>query len=156
MDIRGEIETILASGVFSRAKLALLMREVTIGEKEKEKIPRKKQDHASPVVQFTQVKKNYTCLHCGSHFNQTIELTKHEDTAVIRADGRVQIINSSSPAKVSCVCSSCNLCSSFIEKLSREDLESRYKWLLSQVSLVGRQTPFGKIITKENETEVRL
>jgi transcription elongation factor Elf1 len=155
MDVRGEIETILSSGVFSRAKLALLIREVTTGEAEKKGAPRKKHKSAPAVIQYTSVKKNYTCLHCGSHFSTTIELTKHEDTAVLREDRRVQVINSSSPAEVACVCSSCDACSNFIQKLSREELESRYKWLLSQTSLVGKQMPFGKIITKGDEPEVR-
>jgi hypothetical protein len=156
MDIRGEIEAVLSSTSFSRAKLALLLREVTTGEREK--APAKKREHALPVTTFTEVKKNYTCLHCGAKFSSVIKLTKHEDTAVIRNDGMVQVINSDSPAEVSCVCSFCDNCSSFIQGLDRAELESRYLWLLSQVSLVKKQTPFGKKITIEGEEqkEIRL
>jgi len=120
-----------------------------VGSEKQEKGPRKKSEPTLPVTTFTEVKKNYTCLHCGAKHSTTVRLTKEQDSAVVTEGGSIYIINSSSPAEVECICSSCESCSFFIAKMGREELEARYRWLLSLSSLIGKHNPFEKGITKE-------
>jgi transcription elongation factor Elf1 len=145
MDAMGELQTIIQTSGFSRAKLAAILREMI--PKETEKRPRQHREPASPVTHFTEVKRNYTCLHCEHEFSSIVKLEKGEDTVVLTKEGKCMVINSASPAEVACVTSQCNWCGDFIKRLTREELEERYMLLLSQVSLVGRQSRFGKKIT---------
>ncbi len=152
MNALGEIQTIIATSGFSRAKLAAMLREIM--PKEAEKSLRKKSEPAQPVTKFTTVVKHYTCLHCNKQFSATVQLTKGEDTAVVTKEGKVMVINSSSPAEVDCVTSSCSWCSDYIKSLSREELETNYMHLLSLVSLVRRAENFGKKITIGREVKL--
>jgi len=154
MDVQSELNLIAQTSGFSRAKLSLLLKEMM----EKEKIaalPRKKRVPASPCTMYTEIKKNYTCLHCGERFSHIIKLTKEEDTAVINEKGGVEIINSKSPAEVSCVTSHCNACLPFVQKMTREELEERYLVLLSCTNLLSTPMLFGNKFTIEKR-EVKL
>ena len=140
MDVMGELQTIVQSSGFSRAKLALLLREMQVT---KEKRTRVRREPAPLVTCYISVKRNYTCLHCGHKFSSTVELKKGEDTAVIVAGGSVMVINSASPAEVDCIANHCSWCAEFVSRLTREELEERYITLLSLVSL-ERSNPFNK------------
>jgi len=153
MDAMGELQTIIQTSGYSRAKLACLLREMV--NENTEKVPRKKREPTSPVSQYTSVKRNYTCLHCEHTFSSIVMLLKGEDTVVITAKGNVMIVNSNSPAEISCVTSSCNWCRDYVKKLTREELEEHYMLLLSMTSLVGKSQRFGKKFTIEGE-EIRL
>lgn len=148
MNLQEEINGLIAGGTVSRSRLMGLLREIVPAEGHT-KQPRKKSEPAPPATVYTEVKRNYTCLHCQTTFSKVVKLTKGEDTVVVTHEGKVQIINSASPAEVACVTSFCEACQGFVKKLSREELEERYMILLSMTSLVGRPNTFGKQFTIE-------
>lgn len=150
MDALGEIQTLIQTSGFSRAKLTALLREIVPKEPE---APRKKKPQASPVTMYRSIKREYTCLHCGKQFSSVVILHEDVDTVALTPEGKVMVINSDSPAVVSCVTSSCNWCKEFIRNLTREELEERYMILLSNISLVAKQNPFGSCTTGK---EVKL
>jgi transcription elongation factor Elf1 len=152
MDALSELQTIVQTSGFSRAKLAAILREML--PKETEKRPHRKHEPSSPVKQFTTVKRNYTCLHCGRKFASILNLMKEDEVAAITAGGKVVIINSDSPAEISCVTTWCEECKDYIKKLSREELEENYMILLQQVSFTRYTSPYGNKITIA--TEVKL
>uniref|UniRef100_A0A6M3JEM9 Uncharacterized protein n=1 Tax=viral metagenome TaxID=1070528 RepID=A0A6M3JEM9_9ZZZZ len=152
MDAISELQTIIQTSGFSRAKLTAILREMT--PKETENRPKQHREPTSPVTHYSEVKRNYTCLHCGKKFNSMVKLEGKEDTVVVTKEGKCMIINSASPAEVQCVTSSCNWCKDFIKGLTREELEENYMILLSTVSLVGRQLSFGKKITIASEVKL--
>lgn len=149
MDVMSEIQTIVQTSGYSRAKLALLLREMT--KEDTEKVPRKHREPSSPVSLYTSVKKNYTCLHCGYTFSSVVNLKKDEDTVVITAKGNIMIVNSNSPAEVSCITNSCRWCKDYIKGLTRDELEERYMTLLSMTSLVNKPGGYSKNFATENE-----
>ncbi len=151
MDIRGELDAIIATSGFSRAKLTLLLRSMV---QEEERTTRVKKAPAPPCTKYTEIRKNTTCLHCGAKYSTTLQLLKGEDTAVVTKEGTVMIINAASPAKVECATSYCSFCTSFIKKMSREELELRYTALLSTVSLVGKGDVFGNLISKDGREKI--
>lgn len=144
MNITGEIQTIIQTSGYSRAKLANLLRiMIQEQEQESEKVPRKQRKPVMPVSQFTSVRRNYTCTHCKHEFSSTVVLRENEDTAVITAKGSIMVVNKDSPAEVSCVTNSCNWCREYIKKLSRSELEERYMILLNQ-GFFGKNFTIGR------------
>jgi transcription elongation factor Elf1 len=151
MDVMGELQTMIQTSGFSRAKLSALLREIT--PKDDNKVSRPKRVPQSPVTQFSSIKRKFTCLHCSATFSSIIQLREKEDTVGVTEEGKVMIINSASPAEVSLVTSSCDHCSDFIKSLTRDELESRYITLLRHSSLTGKNI-FGQKITTEREIKL--
>jgi len=148
--VQEEIRQLLSSSGFSRSKLTAMLKEIA-PEAEKKVMVRATRE---PCTTYREIKKNYTCLHCGATFSKTITLSKREDTAVISKDLRVTVINSKSPAEIECATFSCPDCTAFIKKMTREEIESRYLKLLS-CTAGWTYNPFGNIVTIE-EKEVRI
>ena len=132
-DVREEIENLLAVGTFSRARLSMILKEIS-AEAEKEKRPKRSHVPSSPCIQYIEIKRNYTCLHCGARETTTVKLRRGEDVIAI-TQGGAKIIVAESPAEIECVCKGCRDCRKFISGMSREDLENRYIELLENMPL---------------------
>ena len=150
MNVIGELQSIMQSGGISRARLSSILRELADLQEKRTRTPYKR---AMPVTQYTEIERNTTCLHCGSVHKSTLKFKEREDTVGINEGGKVMIINSQSPVKVDCVSRFCNLCSDFVSKMSREELEERYMLLLTGFREVKS---YGNLFTKaqrQNEEE---
>lgn len=131
-DIESELRALL-EGIDSvkKAKLMGVLKELE-GETEKsEKKTRFWTRHSKtpshePVTRYTKVTKHYTCLHCGTEFNETISLSPTDVVPSVSRDGHVILITASSPAIVDCFTSHCSHCETYVSKMERSELEKRY------------------------------
>lgn len=148
MDVMGELQTMIQSGGLSRAKLTAILRDMA---QTTEKKVRRPCQPTMPVVQYTEVERSTTCLHCNTIHVTHLKFKEKEDSVGIVRGGKVMIINAMSPAKVECVSTYCIACEDFVKRMSREELEERY-----MVLLTGNQkmpTNYGILYTKESREE---
>lgn len=151
-NILRELELLVSSSALSKAKIAEMLRTMA-GPKEKRQ--RAASVPKAPVTLYTEIKRNYTCLHCGHQFSSTVQLRGEEEVAVIKTDGKVQVLTAKSPAEISCITSSCAWCKDYVATLSREQLEENYIKLLGLVA-VGGNPLYGQNLTiVHKEVKVR-
>ena len=109
-EMEAEIRNLINSGTFSRAKLSLMLTEIS-KETEKKHAPKRSHTPAPPCTEYVEIKRNYTCMHCGERFSSIVRLKKDESVPSMDKQGRVVIITAQSPAEVELATSSCNWCS---------------------------------------------
>jgi transcription elongation factor Elf1 len=154
MSLMDEVRELVDSSTFSRARLAAILRDMQI--KEEDRKERKKSSPPSPVTVYSEIERRTTCLHCD-HKWSVIERFKSgakEETIGITKEGKVMVINASSPAQVDVAVSHCPWCREYIKSMDREELEERYMILLGKISLHGSQ-PFIKV-QHATEREIKL
>ena len=146
MDIRSELQMLVGS--FSKSKLIAFLEEMKRNEQPEvyQSIPKKREP--ATCIRYTSILRKHTCVHCGYVTTSVVNLPPREETSVLTKEGKVMILNSSSPAQVDCATSSCTNCRDYIRMLTREELEERYMELLHLTSLVGNKN-YGKNITIE-------
>jgi hypothetical protein len=153
-----ELREMINGGLFSRAKLSAMLREMQVEtERKAKKVPRPKHEPTGAVTIYTRINRHYTCMHCGSRWNSVVELPKGESVGSLTKGGKIQMITSSSPADVDCAVGRCDRCVSFVAKMSREDLEERYLALLRKIPLAAYVEIFNKAERPTTEkVEVKL
>lgn len=131
-----EIRSLVGEGNFNRSLLTAMLKDIDKEEQEKRK--RQRQTAAivlgGPCTIYTQIKRIYTCTHCGSKKESIVELKKGESVPICNKEGKVTIITSTSPCQVDALTSSCEKCEEFVGQMDREELERRYMVLLRQAT----------------------
>jgi transcription elongation factor Elf1 len=129
--VETEIRALVGDGQFNRNMLTAMLRSME--KKEAASKPREQKQHTGgPCTEYTAIRRDYTCMHCGHSFSVAVQLKKGESVPVMSREGKVMIITSKSPLAIKAATSSCNWCEQFVHTLSREELEQRYMTLLSR------------------------
>lgn len=131
--IEVEIRSIVESSTFDKGALLMLLKELS--KPPQTSAPRPRRIQHAPVKQYTEIQKNYTCLHCGSQWVTVMRLKEKEETIVITKEGECMIVNSKSSASIDCISGTCSRCPDFISRMSREELETRYMALLNRAGI---------------------
>lgn len=148
MDVMGELQTMIQAGGISRARLTAILRDMAQTTERKVRGPYQQN---TPVVQYTEVERSTTCLHCNTVHVTHLKFKGKEDSVGIVRGNKVMIINASSPAKVECVSTYCAACEDFVRRMPREELEERYIVLLSGHKKVPPN--YGILYTKESRID---
>lgn len=138
--IESELRGLLDGGVFNRNKLMLMLKEIQSETEKRAKhtrTPEKK--YQPPATRYTEIRRNYTCRHCGAQFSSVVKLLPKESVPVIGKHGEPIIITADSPCEIDCYVGSCVKCAEFVRTLERDDLEQRYVALVSKYAIYTHQ-----------------
>lgn len=140
--IESELRGLLDGGVFNRNKLMLLLKEIqqeTEKRDAKKARVKKKDSYQSPATRYVEIKRNYTCRHCGAQFSSIVQLTPEESVPAIGKYGQPIIITADSPCEIDCYVGSCARCVKFVQTMDRSELEQRYVALISKYAIYTHQ-----------------
>jgi hypothetical protein len=158
--LEAEIRALLSDAT-NQAKIAAVLKTLS-GERE-EKAEKSKRLRSAlsakqpPVLRYISVRRNYTCTHCGARYTSEVSFLPTETIPGIDERGKITIINAKTPAEINLLTGFCENCSTFVENLSRGELEERYIEMLKRkpfpTELYVQNLNKGE---REEEVEVRL
>jgi len=135
-----ELEKLLGNkNVITSQKIKDLLAELIKKEtKPKEKVERSSIAHPKdgPCLAYLTVERTTCCLHCGSRRDSLVHLKQKESISFLQRTGEVKTVVAlkyiKEPIKMESWTVSCPSCPSHIKKLSKEELEQAYMFLLSE------------------------
>jgi hypothetical protein len=98
--------------------------------------PKPKPQHG-PVITYTTVHKEYTCLICHTKITKTFKLGKGEELISIDHSGNCHVMHGTGKTgeiTIPCTTTRCEQCFVQVHKWSREELENNFMLLLSQMA----------------------